>query len=434
MTTTLIPEQGFLRDWTDLYTPKGEAPMEAHLGTALAVASATIGWRGWISWGELSEPLTMMVVLEGRSAVARKTTTASAAWKVASMATDGQEAAGLVVRNMAHTSDRGVYEAIGTTDDVLAKAWERTPPPGHLWVWDEIGALFGRPDDVKGGDWLGRIRAALMTLTAGRHGGIQTGTTRIAPSRCAVTLLGTMTRAELEARMSLMLVQDGFLGRMVLIPIGPRRTYLSRPPAWTQEDMDKRDRLVAWVRSIAGSQDCWGEAFMHHDKAALALRDTWYQERSKQFDHEAEGGDEVAVARATAFARLQATAVKMASIAALAEKDPDEPIAQVKVRERHVQWGIMLAEHTLKELAALVREGQGVTADRYARKVIDYIASVGESNRKKLLDRVRMDGMSRDARWRVVEGLAQDGSVEIEVQQTGGRPAFVVRAPASVAA
>jgi len=127
---------------------------------------------------------------------------------------------------------------------------------------------------VKGGDWLGRIRAALMTLTAGRHGGIQTGTTRIAPSRCAVTLLGTMTRAELEARMSLMLVKDGFLGRMVLIPIGPRRTYLSRPPAWTQEDLDRRDRLVAWVRSIAGSQDCWGEAFMHHDKAALALRDT----------------------------------------------------------------------------------------------------------------------------------------------------------------
>ena len=434
MTTTLIPEQGFLRDWADLYTPKGEAPEAAHLGTALAVASATIGWRGWISWGELSEPLTMMVVLEGKSAVARKTTTASAAWKVASMATDGFDAPGLVVRNMAHTSDRGVYEAIGTTDDLVAKSWERTPPPGHLWVWDEIGALFGRPDDVKGGDWLGRIRAALMTLTAGRHGGIQTGTTRIAPSRCAVTLLGTMTRAELEARMSLMLVQDGFLGRMVLIPIGPRRTYLSRPPAWTQQDVDRRDRLVEWVRSIAGSEDCWGEAFMHHDKNALALRDTWYEERSRQFDREAEGGDEVAVARATAFGRLQATAVKMASIAALAEKEPDEPIAQVKVRQRHVEWGIMLAEHTLKELAALVREGQGVTADRYARKVLDYIEGAGESTRKKLLDRVRMDGMSRDARWRVVEGLAQDGSVEIEVVQTGGRPAFMVRSPSRVAA
>jgi hypothetical protein len=429
MTTSLIPEQGFLRDWADLYTPKGEAPEAAHLGTALAVASATVGWRGWISWGELSEPLTMMVVLEGKSAVARKTTTASAAWKVASLATDGFDAPGLIVRNMAHTSDRGVYEAIGTTDDLVASAWERNPPPGHLWVWDEIGALFGRPDDVKGGDWLGRIRAALMTLTAGRHGGIQTGTTRIVPSRCAVTLLGTMTRAELEARMSLMLVQDGFLGRMVLIPIGPRRTYLSRPPAWTQEDMDRRDRLVDWVRSIAGSQDCWGEAFMHHDKNALALRDTWYEERSRQFDKEAEGGDEVAVARATAFGRLQATAVKMASLAALSEKEPDEPIAQVKVRQSHVEWGIMLAEHTLKELAALVREGQGVTADRYARKVLDYIGAAGESTRKKLLDRVRMDGMSRDARWRVVEGLAQDGSVEIEVVQTGGRPAFVVRAP-----
>lgn len=429
MTTSLIPEHGFLRDWADLYTPKGEAPEAAHLGTALAVASATVGWRGWISWGELSEPLTMMVVLEGKSAVARKTTTASAAWKVASLATDGFDAPGLIVRNMAHTSDRGVYEAIGTTDDLVASAWERNPPPGHLWVWDEIGALFGRPDDVKGGDWLGRIRAALMTLTAGRHGGIQTGTTRIVPSRCAVTLLGTMTRAELEARMSLMLVQDGFLGRMVLIPIGPRRTYLSRPPAWTQEDMDRRDRLVDWVRSIAGSQDCWGEAFMHHDKNALALRDTWYEERSRQFDKEAEGGDEVAVARATAFGRLQATAVKMASLAALSEKEPDEPIAQVKVRQSHVEWGIMLAEHTLKELAALVREGQGVTADRYARKVLDYIGAAGESTRKKLLDRVRMDGMSRDARWRVVEGLAQDGSVEIEVVQTGGRPAFVVRAP-----
>lgn len=429
MTPSLIPEQGFLRDWSDLYTPKGEAPMEAHLGTALAVASATIGWRGWISWGELSEPLTMMVVLEGRSAVARKTTTASAAFRVARMATENDAAAGLVVRNMAHTSDRGVYEAIGTMDDVTARAWEREPPPGHLWVWDEIGALFGRPDDVKGGDWLGRIRAALMTMTAGRHGGIQTGTTKIMPSRCAVTLLGTMTRAELEARMSLMLVQDGFLGRMVLIPIGPRTVYLSRPPAWTDGDLAKRDALVAWVRSIAGSSDCWGEAFSHHTKHALDLRDTWYEERSREFDEQASGGDEVAVARATAYGRLQATAVKMASIAALCEKEPDQHITQVKVEQRHVEWGILLAEHTLRELTALVREGQGVTADRYARKVIDYVKATGETTRKKLLDRVRMDGMSRDARWRVVEGLAEDGSVEIEVRATGGRPAFVVRPP-----
>lgn len=429
MAPSLIPEHGFLRDWTDLYTPKGEAPMEAHLGTALAVASATIGWRGWISWGELREPMSMMIVLEGRSAVARKTTTASAAWRVAGLATDGDAAPGLLVRNMAHTSDRGVYEAVGTSDEVTARAWEKNPPPGHLWVWDEIGALFGRPDDVKGADWLGRIRAALMTMTAGRHGGIQTGTARIIPSRCSVTLLGTMTRAELEARMSLMLVQDGFLGRMVLIPIGPRRAYLSRPPAWDQADIARRDSLVKWVRSIAGSLDCWGEAFEHHDKHALDLRDTWYTERSTEFDKQAEGGDEIGVARATAFARLQATAVKMASIAALCEKEPDQPISQVRVSQRHVEWGILLAEHTLRELTALVREGQGVSADRYARKVIDYVQAAGEASRKKLLDRVRMDGMSRESRWKVVEGLAQDGSVEIEVVQTGGRPAFMVRAP-----
>ena len=423
----LIPRSGFLREWVDLYTPQGEAPASAHLGAGLALLSAAVGWRAWVRWGERKEPCTLTVVLEGRSATARKTTTAYAAENVArrAMKDHDPDDAGVVVRSMSHTSDRGLYELIGTADQKTAEKWEREPPPGHLIVWDEFGAVLGRPGDVKASDWLGRVRAALMVLSNGRHGGIQTGGSKVLPARCSVSLLGTMTRMELEQRMSHGLIGDGFLGRMALVPIAGRRAYLAEPPPWTQRDSIARDRLVAFVQALAGSPDCMGEVFDHFTPDAHDLRETWYVERTRDFDERAQSGSEVDLARVTAHDRLQAMAVKLAALGAIADRDLEADISQTKITDEHVGWGIWFAEYALQEVVELAVDAGGSLQDRYARKVVDYLRrrnGSGPVSRKQLLDDCTIDGLNRSQRWAVVEGMQQDSTVVFDAVKTAGRP------------
>ena len=427
-TDWLMPKRGFIRDWVDLYTPLGESPREAHLGTALAVASAAVGWRMWMSWGELKEPVTLTVVLEGQSAVARKTTTSAAADKIVRLACAGMaDAPGLFVRKLGHTSDRGIMEMVGTTDAMVRDKWEKEPPPGHLWVWDEIGAILGNPGEQKGEGWMGRLRAMLMTMTAGTHGGIQTGSATILPSRCSVSILGTMTRSEITQRMSMGLIEDGFLGRIVLCPVGDRHQYLALPTEPTLEQVNKREELVKWVRHMSGSRDPIGPLTGAMDERARALRTEWYNDRARELDRIAKTGGDVAGGRVTLFGRLQALALKVAAVGGAANIEPGQPLSECKVTEDDVAWGIGFAEFVLSEFTSLMESGMGTPSDRYARRVLDHLAKSGALTRKELQEEVKADGLSRSARWQVVEGMHEDGSLIIDKEQTGGRARMVVR-------
>lgn len=423
-----IPKAGVLRDWVDLYTPHGEAPPEMHLAAALALLSAAVGWRAWIRWGEMTEPCTLNVVLTGTSATARKTTTAYAAKRIADLATASLgDHPPLRVRDITHTSDRGLLELVAPKDTSQADQWERDPPPGHLFIWDEIGAVLGRPGDVKGGDWLGRVRATIMQLTSGRHGGIQLGSTKMPPARCAVSILGTMTRSELEQRMSAGLVNDGFVGRMVLIPYGARTTYLAEPPAWTPIDAQRRDNLILAIRRIITS-GVIGEAFQQFTTPAHDLRKTWYQARAKELDLLARDGDDTAQAVVAAFGRLQAIAVKLATLDAISRSDPDD--TDLRIDDAAVAWGIWYAEHSLQEVRSLVDTATESTDDKYCRKVTAYLTRMngtGPIGRKQLLDGVWHQGLSRRQLWSIVEGMHTDGTLTISETRTNGRPGLTVK-------
>ena len=427
-TKWLMPKRGFIRDWVDLYTPLGESPPEAHLGTALAVASAAVGWRMWMSWGELNEPVTLTVVLEGQSAVARKTTTSAAADRIVRLACAGiEDAPGLSVRKLGHTSDRGIMEMVGTTDQMVRDKWEKEPPPGHLWVWDEIGGILGNPGEQKGEGWMGRLRAMLMTMTAGSHGGIQTGSATILPSRCSVSILGTMTRAEITQRMSMGLIEDGFLGRIVLCPVGDRHQYLALPVLPDSAQLRKRDELVKWVRYIAGSKDCIGPLNLVIDDRGRQLRTEWYESRARELDKAGKIGGDVASGRVTLFGRLQALALKVAAVGGAANLEPGQPFSECVVGEDEVAWGIGFAEFVLGEFTELMESGMGTPSDRYARRVLEHLARAGTLSRKELQEEVKADGLSRSTRWQVIEGMHEDGSLVIEKEQTGGRARMVVR-------
>lgn len=427
--TSLIPDHGLLRDWVDLYAPQGESPDEMHLAAALALLSAAVGWRSWIRWGEATEPVTLNVVLTGTSATARKTTTATTARRIAELATSQLgDTPPLRVRDITHTSDRGLLELVAPRDRSEADTWSREPPPGHLLIWDEIGSILGRPGDIKGDGWLGRTRSTLMQFTGGRHGGIQLGGDNKKPaSRCAVSILGTMTRSELETRMSHGLINDGFIGRMVLIPYGARARYLPEPPEWTIHDTDRRERIVQRVKHIVTGEP-YGEAFTHFTTDAHQLRRDWYVARTGELDDLAGGGDDVHVAIQAAHGRLQAIAVKLAVLSAIAAQPAGEAPTDLKVTATDVAWGIRFADHALQEIRSLAEVATETIGERYAAKVAAYLGGRnGGTTKKQVLDGIRMAGLTRPQRWSVVEQMHTEGTVEIRVSKTSGRERLTVR-------
>lgn len=430
----LMPAGGWIRRYVDLYTPMSEGAPEAHMATAMAVLSAAIGWRAYIQWGESAEPCTLFVMLEGGSATAKKTTTSrtgSGLVRRAMRDTPAGTDPPLQVKSIGHASQRGLLQMIGTNDDAKATAWEHTPPPGYLLDWDEFGAVLGRPGDVKGGDWLGQLRATIMQLYSGRHGGIQTGADPYKPSRCAVSILATMTRQELEQRMTTGLLRDGFMGRFVLIPHPGRTRYLARPPAWTQEHEHERTRLAMFLRRIATSTAELGSIFDAMTPTAEKAHRLWYETRMPELDQAARDGGETEIALSDAMGRLQTTAVKVAAVLAISDMDPDGNLRDdVRVDWQHVEGGIAFAEHALNEIASLAGTGGSMATDRYAVRVTDYLRrrnGAGPISRAQLLDNVRGDGMDRRACWNVVRQLHEEGRVEITVTKTKGRPREEVR-------
>lgn len=421
----LIPTRGWLHRYVEMWTPKGEAPATSHLAAGLSVLSAAIGWRAYIRWGNASEPCCLYVMMEGRSATAKKTTVTRTASELVRLAFKDDMDAGLRVQAVQHASQRGLIEAVGTMNPELAKQWDTVPPPGVILDWDEFGSVLGKPGDTKGADWLGQVRAALMAMYGGYQGGIQTGAVKVYPSRCAVAVLATMTRMELEQRVSNGLLRDGFLGRFLMIPNDGRRDWMSTPPAWTHLDTLAQDGLCRDLRVIAASKDEMGDVFRRHTKDALALRDDWYRSTGAKLEREANHGGDVEMALADAFGRLQTAAVKAAAVIAVSEMMEGDRMSDIQIEERHVNYGVLLAEYAMQEIRSLATSGQGMPQDRYALKVVDYLSrrnGAGPPSRKQLLDDVVMDGMSRSQRWSVVEGMHLDGTVEIHRVDTGGRP------------
>lgn len=263
-----------------------------------------------------------------------------------------------------------------------------------------------------------------MQMTNGRHAGVQTGATKLPAGRCAVSVLGTMTRVELEERVDVGLLRDGFLGRFALIPHNGRTKYMHRPPKWTPAMVEQRDHLVTWLRGVANSRDAFGDVFDLLTEDADATRAEWYDRRARELDRTAEDDpSEIAFAAVEAFSRLQTTALKVALVAAVAEQWPQP----VTISPEHILYGIEFAELCLEEIVDLAKSGGAAREDRYAQKVVEYLAHGDSVTRTRLLDDVKHKALSREQRWKVVEALDSEGQVEIETFTTTGRPRQEVR-------
>ena len=78
-----VPEDGWIRRYTDTYYGHVEVPPEAFAGAAYTLLSSVIGWKAHLQWADASEPLTLYTALIGASATSHKTTSLSIAERVA---------------------------------------------------------------------------------------------------------------------------------------------------------------------------------------------------------------------------------------------------------------------------------------------------------------------------------------------------------------
>lgn len=418
MTAPLIPPHGILHQWTTLYGPHTEAPVEAHLGAAIALISAGIGWKTFIRWSGNYEPCTVNVVLEGGSAVAKKTTVANTAHGLAREACSDQdrEYRRLFTHTIGHTSDAGLIDLVSYADQAEADRYENTPPPGHLIVWDEFGNILGDAGTQrKGGDWLGRVRTTIMGLTNGRHGGSATRVDKKAGGRCAVAILATMTRIELEERVDTGLLRDGFLGRFALVPLSGDVPILAIPPRWDGGMGERRSDIVTWLRRLADRGEPYGEAFELMTSDATKSRIEWYVTRTQRLrDLAAADPSETNISRHEAFGRLQSLAIKVAAVHAVSRLD--DPLGPLTIDLEAIDYGQAMADLCLAEISLLASESaQGHPADEWGKRFLQWLARQdGSAATKRDVDRgLQSRKLSPAQRWMIVEGLHSTGDVAI---------------------
>lgn len=420
MTNNLLPSHGILRQWSDLYAPKSEAPIEGHLGAAIALISAAIGYKAPLTFVRNTEPCTVNIILEGASALGRKTTTANTAREVARRAVDPtMDDPGLLVHQVGHTSDAGLLELVAPKDEAQARRWDTITPPGHLLCWDEFGSMLGDPgQNRKGGDWQGRTRTTIMGLTNGWHAGSKTRSNPLNASRCSIAILATMTREELEQRVSTGLLHDGFLGRFALIPMTQNGKLLAVPPTFSAADLHIEQAIVEWLRRLAFRREPWDDPFTLMTPSAVQLRTEWYTNHHERLYEELD--DDLAAAQASAFGRLQSLAMKVATVHAVSRID-DPSTDNLVLDEEAVDYGQRIADFCLTEIATLAALS-GPTADQYQAKVVTYLSRLQKdewATKRDLLRHVKYRNLDSQQRWRIVEGMHPDVVVIEELRTPG---------------
>jgi hypothetical protein len=428
-----------LRSWVDTFEPLTEAPAEAQLAVAIAIVSAGVGWKAPIRWGTSSEPCTISTILEGGSAMGRKTTTMNGARSVVHEATGDipTEHRGLFVDMVGHTSDVGLLELVAPKDQAEADRWEAGTPPGHVLNWDEMGSILGDPGiSRKGGDWHGRTRTTILNLANGRHSGIKTGAKKVAAAPCAVAIVGTMTRIELEQRIDTGLLRDGFIGRFMLIPHNGRARLLSQPPPWTPSQVEAKNEIVQWVRNLSERRERFGDAFSLFTEAALAERHRWYVDTTKHLERAVDRDPTDATrAAAEAFARLQTTQVKLAVVAAVSDMPTSQLLTATPiVTLGHVQWAQSVIDTSFQEVVELANGGGRNDEDAYRDRVIAHLQNHGARKRRDILHDCTFKTLTAQKRWSIIRDMHAEGSLQITLERGNGRPAQLVDIPTETGA
>lgn len=420
-----IPSDGWIRRYVDTYSGQMEVPDEALAGSAYALLSSAVGWKSYLNWSDGSEPLTLYVALIGASATAHKTTSLNIAERIARDAnteyrrltgiSDTDTARIVNVFHGGHLSQAKLLDILGPSSQDQADEWARPGriPPCNLCVWDELQDLLVQE---RGKSFLAETRQMLLRIYGGNQPGSQTRANFVAPSRCSLAVIGTVTLDTWRNGLGAEAVSSGLMGRLLAIPYGA-------PPHWvplpTPVDHHARQALVSWLVELGRvpSSD-WGPVTLSPD--ALDYWDHWYRGHKDQIAKEEHTDPQRASAHAALFGRYQATALKFAGIQAISRWEPGTSgVPKPYVDARTLDSACRYIDHVMSFSVPVATEALEDFEYKHMRRLVEHVESKGT---QKLADAhrvVRTRGVSAERARRLAELLHDEGKISLERREDG---------------
>lgn len=413
-----IPD-GFLRRWCDTLAESSESPPGAFLPTGLALLSAIAGPRLVMRWGVAHEErMNLWVLNVGMSALARKTSGLSGLRAAVKWIRDDDDLVRLLP--VARISDAGLVSSLDVVSEDTAKAAKdleefptgpkqkgqkpAEPEPVHravplswITVFNEVSPIW--MEDGPG--WAMDAQRALLAIYDGQLSST-TRATSVPSQECFVTAIGNIPPGVLREQTTLGMLATGFVGRWLVVPTPAPVEVVSFP---MPNGSDPLYRLKAEIEGLAHMAKRGGQRHVVNGlwtEDAKALRHEWYAGHRKTFEN-LSPDDPFAVAAAELFGRLQATAVKVATLIAVARTCGQiNHLSDLRVTCDDVDWASQVIDASIVYVTDTLRDA-GADASSAGGKV--------EGRIMRYLDRVGAKSRESGRVMRDVSNAAKGGKV-----------------------
>ena len=435
MTLTPPPIPGGLLDrWCRIMSDGSESPPGAFLPSGLALLSATVGPRMTLTWGNAhTERMNLWVLNVGMSALDRKTSGLSglrAAIKWTLEAGDDL----IRLHNVHRISDAGLvtHLDIVTKDTEKARKTDADHPEVHRpvplsWVclFNEVASVW--KDDPRG--WEAEAQRSLLSIYDGQLSST-TKATNVPTQDCFVTAVGNIPPGVLKEQTTLQMLASGFVGRWLIIPTPPPETIVSFPPAPHGHDPLNPPRVDVSRRMRLGRKDVCVNVNGLWTKEAIDYRHAWYK---AHYDTARRRGDDDPLRRAASelFGRLQATAIKVATLLAVSRSVEDlDGLGDVRVEVEDARWAQDVIDRSIHYMIGSLNDS-GAVARTVAGKVegrilrwLEKQEAVGPDRSvtvSRVADMAKGGDVSRLDISRALDTLVNVGAVRVESDGRGRR-------------
>lgn len=432
-----IPE-GFLTRWCETLAESSESPPGAFLPTGLALLSAIVGPRLVMRWGVAHEErMNLWILNVGMSALARKTSGMSGLRAAVGWVADDDDLIRTI--NFARLSDAGLVSSLDVVSGDTIKAAKdaadfpqgpknkeaeaevkyvyRDVPMAWVATFNEVSPIW----TDEGAGWAMDAQRVLLAIYDGQLGST-TKATKVPSQECFVTAIGNIPPGVLRDQTTLGMLSSGFVGRWLVIPTPAPREIVSFPMPNGADPLNRlRDEIegllhVAKQETRVVVNELWTED-------AKAMRHEWYAGHRALYE-DMSPDDPIAVAGAELFGRLQATAVKVATLIAVGRSISRlKVLGSLRVTCDDVDWASRTIDASIAYMTTLLQEGGAsdvtTTSGQAEGRILRYLSRVDAYSDEtavtltEVADACKGKRVSRADITKAIDGLLQSGHVDV---------------------
>lgn len=391
-----IPE-GFLSRWCDTLSESSESPPGAFLPTGLALLSAIAGPRLVMRWSPTHEErMNLWILNVGMSALARKTSGLSGLRAAVKWIKDDDDLVRLT--SMGRLSDAGLVSTLDVVTSDTARAAKdaedfptgpknkdaerpevhRDVPLSWITVFNEVSPIW--MEDGPG--WAMSAQQVMLAVYDGQLSST-TKATHVPSQECFVTAIGNIPPGVLREQTTLGMLSSGFVGRWLVVPTPNPTQIISFP---MPNGTDPLNRLRGEIEDLHALAKLGQRYEVNHLWTADAkyLREEWYTAHVKAFTGSSPD-DAIAVAGSELFGRLQATAIKVATLLAVGRmSDRLGSLADLRVTVDDVAWANQVIDASIDYVTATLRESGAESSSPGGKtegRILRYLERVGATSR-----------------------------------------------------